>query len=90
MRKSTKLAFAFVALAGAVGAVAYAENRAIGGERVRDGTTMRLSKSMEDPGGTIGFDQFSDTIDARLRGLAAGNGGRLTIADLAEALEKAV
>jgi hypothetical protein len=85
MKKSTKLALAFVALAGAVGTVAYAENNAAGGERVPGGTTAQLGKATGD---TIGFDQFSDAMEARLRELAAGNGGRLTVAELAEALEK--
>ena len=83
MKKSTKLALAFVALAGAVGTVAYAENKAAGG-RLPDGTTTKLSKAA---GRSIGFDQFSDAMDARLRELAAG--GRLTVAELAEVLEKA-
>lgn len=85
MKKSTKLALAFVALAGAVGTVAYAENKAAGG-RLPDGTTTKLSKAA---GGSIGFDQFSEAMDARLRELAAGKSGRLTVAELAEALEKA-
>ncbi|MBW8907978.1 MAG: hypothetical protein JF620_02910 [Mesorhizobium sp.] len=86
MKKSTKLALAFVALAGAVGTVAYAENKAAGGERAPKGTTARLSKATS---GTIGFDQFSDAMEARLRELAAGKGRRLTVAELADALEKA-
>ena len=87
MKKSTKLALAFVALAGAVGTVAYAENKAAGDERVPGGTTARLSKAAS---GTIGFDQFSDAVDARLRELTAGKGGRLTVADLTEVLDRLV
>ena len=83
MKKSTKLALAFVALAGAVGTVAYAENKVTGG-RLPDGMTTKLSKVA---GRSIGFDQFSEAMNARLRELAAG--GRLTVAELAEALEKA-
>ena len=87
MRKSTKLAIAFLALAGAVGSAAYAENNA-SGERLQDSMTTKLSKA-EKSGGTIGFDQFSEAMEARLRELADGRGGRLTVAELAEALEKA-
>jgi hypothetical protein len=86
MKKSTKLALAFVALAGAIGTVAYAENKTAGGGRLPDGTTTRLSKA---GGSTIGFDQFSEAMDARLRELAAGKSGRLTVAEFAEALGKA-
>jgi Ca2+-binding EF-hand superfamily protein len=87
MRKSTKLALAFVALAGAVGTTAYAENNA--SERMRERTMMRLNKAMSDSGGTITFDQFSGAMNARLKKLVADNGGKLTVAQLADALEKA-
>ena len=87
MRTSTKLALAFVALAGAVGTTAYAENNA--SEKLREGTMMRLSKAMSDTNGTITFDQFSDAMNTRLKKLVADNGGKLTVAQLADALEKA-
>ncbi|MCA0029622.1 hypothetical protein [Mesorhizobium sp. B263B2A] len=84
MRKSTKLALAFAALAGAT---AYAEN--IASAKVREDTMMRLDKAMGDSGGAITFDQFSDAMNARLKKLVADNGGTLTVAQLADALEKA-
>ena len=87
MRKTTGLALAFVALAGAVGTTAYAENNA--SARMREGTMMRLDKAMKDSNGTINFDQFSDAMNARLKKLVADNGGKLTVAQLADALEKA-
>ena len=87
MRKTTKLALAFVALAGAVGTTAYAENNA--SAKMREGMMMRLNKAMSDSNGTITFDQFSDAMDARLKKLVADNGGKLTVAQLADALEKA-
>ncbi|CCV12604.1 hypothetical protein [Mesorhizobium sp. STM 4661] len=87
MRKSTKLALAFVALAGAVGTTAYAENNA--GAKMREGMMLRLNKAMKDQDGTITFDQFSDAMNARLKKMVADNGGKLTVAQLAEALEKA-
>lgn len=87
MRKTTGLALAFVALAGAVGTTAYAENNA--SARMREGMMMRLDKAMEDSNGTISFDQFSDAMNARLKKLVADNGGKLTVAQLADALEKA-
>ena len=87
MRKTTKLALAFVALAGAVGTTAYAENNA--SEKMRENTMMRLNNAMSDSNGTITFDQFSDAMNARLKKLVADNGGKLTVAQLADALEKA-
>lgn len=87
MRTTTKLALAFVALAGAVGTTAYAENNA--SEKMREGTMMRLSKAMSTSNGTISFDQFSDAMNARLKKLVADNGGKLTVAQLADALAKA-
>ena len=44
---------------------------------------------MKDSNGTITFDQFSDAMDARLKKIVADNGGKLTVAQLADALEKA-
>ncbi|MFD2058126.1 hypothetical protein ACFSQT_35110 [Mesorhizobium calcicola] len=87
MRTTTKLALAFVALAGAVGTTAYAENSA--SEKLREGTMMRLNRVMIDSNGTITFYQFSDAMNARLKKLVADNGGKLTVAQLADALEKA-
>ncbi|UVK44516.1 hypothetical protein BPNPMPFG_006442 [Mesorhizobium sp. AR07] len=87
MRKTTRLALAFVALAGAVGTTAYAENNA--SEKMREGTMMRLDKAMSDHNGSISFDQFSEAMNARLKKLVADNGGKLTVAQLADALEKA-
>ncbi|TPK93216.1 hypothetical protein FJ934_18795 [Mesorhizobium sp. B2-4-12] len=87
MKKSTKLALAFVALAGAVGTTAYAENNA--SAKMREGMMARLDKAMSDSGGAITFDQFSNVMDARLKKLVADNGGKLTVAQLADALEKA-
>ena len=87
MRKTTGLALAFVALAGAVGTTAYAENNA--SARMREDAMMRLDKAMKDSNGTISFDQFSDAMNARLKKLVADNGGKLTVAQLADALEKA-
>ena len=60
MRKTTGLALAFVALAGAVGTTAYAENNH--SARMREDTMMRLDKAMKDSNGTISFDQFSDVM----------------------------
>jgi Ca2+-binding EF-hand superfamily protein len=87
MRTTSKLALAFVALAGAVGTTAYAENNA--SAKMREGTMMRLNKAMNDANGAITFDQFSDAMNARLKKLVADNGGKLTVAQLADALEKA-
>ncbi|CCV05600.1 conserved exported hypothetical protein [Mesorhizobium metallidurans STM 2683] len=86
MRKSTKLALAFVALAGPVGTTAYAENNA--GAKMREGMMLRLNKAVKDSDGTITFDQFSDVMNARLKKMVADNGGKLTVAQLADALEK--
>ncbi|RWD15315.1 MAG: hypothetical protein EOS75_12075 [Mesorhizobium sp.] len=87
MRKSTKLALAFAALAGAVGTTAYAENNA--SANMRDNLMLCLGKAMKDSDGPITFDQFSDAMDSRLKKMVAQNGGRLTVAELADALEKA-
>lgn len=88
MRTTTRLAIAFVALAGAAGSVAYADEH-YGGGGPRHGMMMRLDKAMKDSNGTITFDQFSDAMNDRLKKIVADNGGKLTVAQLADALEKA-
>ncbi|ESX80762.1 hypothetical protein X759_10460 [Mesorhizobium sp. LSHC420B00] len=87
MRKTTRLALVFAALAGAVGTAAYADEHS--GAGPREGMMMRLGKVMKDNDGTITFDQFSDAMNARLKKMVADNGGKLTVAQLADALEKA-
>ncbi|MER8366934.1 hypothetical protein [Mesorhizobium sp. M1348] len=87
MRKTTRLALVFAALAGAVGTAAYADEQS--GAGPRDGMMMRLGKVMKDNDGTITFDQFSDAMNVRLKKMVADNGGKLTVAQLADALEKA-
>ncbi len=87
VRKTTKLAFAFIALAGAIGTAAYADESSREGPGQR--MTVRLDKVMKDSNGTITFDQFSDAMDSRLKKMVADNGGKLTVEQLAAALEKA-
>jgi Ca2+-binding EF-hand superfamily protein len=87
MRKTTKLALAFAALAGAVGTTAYADEHS--GAGPREGMIIRLHKALKDNDGTINFDQFSDAMNARLKKIVADNGGKVTVAQLADALEKA-
>lgn len=55
MRKTTRLALVFAALAGAVGTAAYADEHS--GAGPRDGMMMRLGKVMKDNDGTITFDR---------------------------------
>lgn len=69
MRKSTKLALAFVALAGAVGSAAYSENNSDG--RLRDGMSLRLNKTVKGTSGSISFDEFSHAVNMRLKELAS-------------------
>jgi Ca2+-binding EF-hand superfamily protein len=86
MRKSTKLAFAFVALAGVVGTAAYAQEK---GDGMRDGVRMRLQKALKDNDGGITFDQFEAAMNPQLTKILADNGGKVTVEQLAAALEKA-
>lgn len=87
MKKSTKLAFAFVTLAGLVGTAAYAEQNKDGG--MRDGGRWRLQKALKDSDGGITFDQFSEAMNPELKKILADNGGKVTVEQLAAALEKA-
>lgn len=86
MRKSVKLALAFTALAGAVGATAYAQERGTGDQR--GAYMMRLQKALDGADGGITFDQFSDIMGGDLKKIVADNGGKVTVEQLADALEK--
>lgn len=87
MKKSTKLAFTFVTLASLVGTAAYAEQDK-GGD-MRDGSRWRLQKAVRDSDGGINFDQFSEAMNPQLKKILADNGGKVTVEQLAAALEKA-
>lgn len=88
MTRTIKLALAFTALAGAVGSIAYAAGRPAG-DGMQERPMMRLQKALHDSPDGVTLDQFEDIMNSRLKDLIAKNGGKLTVGELADALEKA-
>jgi Ca2+-binding EF-hand superfamily protein len=89
MRKSTKLALGFAALAGAVATAAYAAE-APGGWRMHGmHGNMRLQKADTDKSGDITFEEFSAAMNGRIENADANHDGKVTVEELAARLEKA-
>lgn len=89
MRKSTRLALGFAALAGAIATAAYAADGNGGwGMRGMHGN-MRLHKADADKSGDITFDEFSAAMKGRMEAADANHDGKVTVEELAAYLEKA-
>jgi Ca2+-binding EF-hand superfamily protein len=84
MRKSTRLALGFAALAGAIATAAYA---AEGPARMHQ--DMRMHKADADKSGDITFDEFSAAMKNRLDAADTNHDGKITVEELAAQLEKA-
>jgi hypothetical protein len=87
MRKSTRLALGFAALAGAIATAAYAadgpKNWGMNGMR------GNMHKADADKSGDITFDEFSAAMKGRIDTADANHDGKVTVEELAAQLEKA-
>ena len=87
MRKSTKTAFAFLAIAGAAGSVAHAaDNRSPRGDGPRQG--MRFERQDADSSGDITFEEFAAAINQRIGTADADKDGKMTVAEIASEIER--
>jgi Ca2+-binding EF-hand superfamily protein len=85
MRKSTKLAVAFLAFAGAASSVAYAQNdRGPRGDRGGD----RFERLDADSSGDISFEEFAAALNGRMGLADADNDGKLSVEEIALELER--
>jgi hypothetical protein len=87
MRKSTKLALGFAALAGAIATAAYAAD----GPRDWGMHGMRgnMHRADADKSGDITFDEFTAAMKGRIDTADANHDGKVTVEELAAQLEKA-
>ncbi len=86
MKKSTKTALAFLAIAGAAGSVAYAaDNRP-----AREGSSqgMRFERADADSSGDVTFEEFTAAINKRIGTADADKDGKMTVAEIASEIER--
>ena len=89
MKKSTRLALGFAALAGVIATAAYAAGVPDGGGMRGMHGNMRLQKADADKSGDITFDEFSAAMKGRMENADANHDGKVTVEELAAYLEKA-
>lgn len=88
MKKSTKLAIAFLALAGTASSIAVAADRGDGpGKGPRHGM-MRFDKLDADSNGDVSFEEFAAAMDKRIGDADADKDGKMTVAEVAAQIEK--
>lgn len=86
MKKSTKIAVAFMAIAGAAGSVAFAaDHKGRHGEGPRE---MRFEKADADSNGDVTFEEFAAAMKSRLGNADADKDGKMTVAEIASEIER--
>jgi Ca2+-binding EF-hand superfamily protein len=86
MRKSTRLALGFAALAGAIATTAYAAEGTKGS--AMQGMHANMHKADADKSGGITFDEFSAAMKGRFEAADTNHDGKVTVEELAAQLEK--
>jgi Ca2+-binding EF-hand superfamily protein len=89
MKKSTRLALGFAALAGVIATAAYAADGPGGWAMHGMHGNMRLQKADADKSGDISFDEFTAAMKGRIENADANHDGKVTVEELAAYLEKA-
>ena len=89
MKRSTRLALGFAALAGAIATAAYAAEGPGGSAGWGMGMHGNMRKADADKSGDITFDEFSAAMKGRIENADANHDGKVTVEELAAYLEKA-
>lgn len=90
MRKSVKMAMAFLALAGLTGSVAYSKDGPRRMDGPRGGQGAYLERADSDDSGDISFEEFAAAMNDRM-GFAEGDAdadGKLTVEEIAAEMER--
>lgn len=85
MKKSTRIAFAFLALAGTAGAALAADNNARRGGHDRG---MRFERADADNSGDVTFEEFSAAMKSRIGQADADKDGKMTVGEIASEIER--
>ncbi len=80
MKKSTKLAIAFLALAGTASSAMASDNDGMRG--------MRFERADADKSGDVTFEEFSAAMKTRMGTADADGDGKMTVAEIASAIER--
>jgi Ca2+-binding EF-hand superfamily protein len=86
MKKSTKIALAFLALASVGTAVAYANDEQPGRHDPRAG--MRFDRLDADQSGDITFEEFSAAMKSRIGEADKDGDGKMTVGEIASEIER--
>ena len=87
MKTSTRLAIAFLAIAGASGtAYAAEQGRRAGQDGPR--AAMRFEAADADASGDVTFEEFSAAVNNRVSSADADGDGKMTVAEIADAIER--
>ena len=88
MRKPISLALAFLAMAGASSTLAGAAEEGRRFEERHNRAGMRFERTDTDSSGDITFEEFSAAIDERLATADADGDGKMTVAEIADEIER--
>ncbi|WP_274629657.1 EF-hand domain-containing protein [Arvimicrobium flavum] len=84
MRKTTRYALAFAAVASALGTAAVAQD----GTGKRGHHQSRLERADVDKSGDVTFEEFAAAINGRFGGADANGDGRMTVAEIADEIQR--
>lgn len=87
MKKSTRMAIAFLAIAGASGSIAHAADNEL---RRGDGKAkgMRFERIDADNSGDVSFEEFAAAMKTRMGKADADGDGKTTVAEIASEIER--
>lgn len=88
MKKSTKIAIAFLAIAGAAGSTAFAGENGKRSERLGHGGAAKFERADADSSGDVTFEEFAAAMNARVTGADADGDGKMTVAEIASEIER--
>ena len=85
MKKSTKIALTFLAIAGAAASTAFAADR----DGRRDGRQgMRFERADTDSSGDVTFEEFAAAMKNRIGNADADKDGKMTVGEIASEIER--
>jgi Ca2+-binding EF-hand superfamily protein len=87
MKTSTRLALAFLTLAGIAGTSAYAADNEQGRHDPRAGM-MRFDRLDADQSGDVTFEEFSAALKSRIGDADKDHDGKMTVAEIASEIER--
>jgi Ca2+-binding EF-hand superfamily protein len=87
MSKSTRIAIAFLALAGTAGTSAFAASEQTPrGQNMKP--QMRFERADADKNGDVTFEEFAAAMNSRLVGADENSDGKITVAEVADQIQR--